>query len=364
LKDELRPLNDKEHRTRKALPRPLVVALEVSRAKIAAALVDERARILVRRQQETPQATTRATVSALAQLTLEVADSAERDAGEIGAIGLSVPGIVDPRTERVSAAEIKGWERLPLRQMIEHELEAAGLDIRTPFSEKRARAEKTASAHPTIVLSSDRSACIAAEAWCGAARGKQHAVFLAIGNQIQAGLLADGRIIHGAGDTAGAAGRFALSESFKSEYASRGCLEAEAGEAALVRRTIEAWSGSSDSLLGRLTAADATQLTPATIIRAARGGDPLAVNVITDICRWIGRGVAEMISLLNPEVVVIGGRLGLALRPFLNHIRREARLWTHPLAARQCRIMSSTLGDRIGLLGAARLAWWRIGPPA
>lgn len=342
----------------------MVVAVDFNHTQIVAALVDERARILARRQSEVPRVSVRAGSSAVTGLVLEVAALAERGASEIKALGICVPGTVDPRSERVSMPQLKGWDRIALRQMIERGLEAAGIDIRTSAAEKRARAEKMTSAHPPIALSSDRLAAVAAEAWCGVARGKQNVVFLAVGERIEAGILAHGRIINGVAGKAGAAGWFALSEGFKSEYASRGCLEAEAAAPALVRRTIEEWTGSSVSALSHLTAADATQLTPPTIIRAARSGDPLALKVVTEVCGWIGRGVADLISLLNPEAVVIGGELGLALRPFFNQIRREARLWAHPVAAQQCRIVSSTLGQSAGLLGAARLAWWQVNPAA
>jgi glucokinase len=225
---------------------------------------------------------------------------------------------------------------------------------------RTARAEKSISAHPLIIINSDRATHAAGEAWCGVARGKQNLVFLKLDTGISAGIIIDGQVLQGAGSAAGMAGWFALSEEFRDEYSSRGCLETEGAGAALVRRTIEEWSGGADSLLGRVAASNAAELTPATIIRAARAGDALALKVITEACGWIGRGVADLISTLNPEVVVIGGELGLALRPFLNHIRREARLWAHPMAARQCRILSSTLRQTAGLLGAAQLAWMGI----
>lgn len=353
-------MREKEAHTRKAQLHAVVAAVEIGDARMTAALVDERARLLIRCQKETPQTNARAVVSSIAKLILEAAVSAERGASEIKAIGLSVHGIVEQPTGRVSAPEIKGWERFALRSVLEHELEAAGLDIRTPAVRKTARAEKSDSAHPAIVINSDHVTSVAAEAWCGVARGKRHVIFVKLDAGISAGIIADGRMLRGAGNIAGAAGWFALSEEFRDEYASRGCLETEAAGQALVRRTIEESSGDADSLLSRLMVADAAELTPAVIIRAARGGDALALKVITEACGWIGRGVAELISTLNPEVVVIGGELGLTLRPFLNIIRREARLWAHPIAARQCRILSSTLRQTAGLLGAARLAWLEI----
>jgi predicted NBD/HSP70 family sugar kinase len=66
---------------------------------------------------------------------------------------------------------------------------------------------------------------------------------------------------------------------------------------------------------------------------------------------------ANLISLLNPEAIVIGGELGLALRPYYNEIRREARRWSEPTSGRNCRIIPSTLGRSAVLIGAARLAW-------
>src|SRR5262249_60428550 len=97
---------------------------------------------------------------------------------------------------------------------------------------------------------------------------------------------------------------------------------------------------------------------PATL-PAARGGAPLALTSVNATCRWIGRGVANLISILNPDVIVIGGRAGMMLKPFLDEIREEAGKWTMPASARHCRIVNATLGDKAALIGAARLAFLR-----
>jgi glucokinase len=114
-------------------------------------------------------------------------------------------------------------------------------------------------------------------------------------------------------------------------------------------------------MLGGLIKADASGLNATTILRAARGGDRLAVKVVRETCHWIGRGVANLLSILNPEAVVIGGELGMALKPFLDDIREEARRWAAPEAARQCRIVTATVGDDAGAIGAARLALSQVG---
>jgi glucokinase len=334
---------------------PLTCALDLSQGAIVAALVDERARIVFSRRAELPETGGRAAVQAVTSGLLETCTTGERGESEIRAVGICIPGQVDHQAGRVTAPGLR-WDRLALRELIERHIEDSGVDVRRAASAKRARAEKLDSALPVITVTSEAIAGVVAEHWCGAAEGKQHAIFVSIGRRIEAGIMAEGKIIRGIGGVAGAAGWFALSEGFREEYAQRGCLETEAAAAALVRRTIEEWSGHADSHLSRVVSEDPTHLTAEIIIRAARGGDALALSVVTDVCSWLGRGVAELISTFNPEVVIIGGELGVALRPFLNEVRREARLWAHPLAARQCRILSATLGRNTGLLGAARMA--------
>jgi glucokinase len=127
----------------------------------------------------------------------------------------------------------------------------------------------------------------------------------------------------------------------------------------LKRRVIEGWDGSAKSVIGHVIKDDEAHLDDAAIIRAARGSDALALNSVNAACRWIGRGVANLISILNPDVIVIGGRSGLMLKPYLDEIREEAARWTNPASARQSRIVNATLGDKAALLGAARLAFLR-----
>jgi glucokinase len=345
----------------KAQPRPqaapAVIAIQFDHSKIIAALVNEQGRVVENREIATPLRTTRAAAVEAAKMIVALAVSQSRANSPINAIGISVAGLVDPATGRVSIPELKGWNRVALRQMIEEELKDAGVDIRVPPDEKRARAKYADSAFPALVISSRAAAMAAGEAWIGAARGKNNVVYFSIGENIEAGIIVDRRVAQGASGMAGAAGWFALSENFKQEFESRGCLTAEAAGGALKRRVIEGWDGDSKSVVGNLIKNDLPHLDDAAIIRVARGGDPLALNSVNETCRWIGRGVANLVSILNPDAIVIGGHLGLALKPYLDRIREEAGKWTMPASARQCRIISAILGDKAVLIGAARLAF-------
>ncbi|MBS1809915.1 MAG: ROK family protein [Acidobacteria bacterium] len=348
---------------RQTTPRtPTVIALDLQSEQAVGALVNETGRILVTRAVPIQKTTVRATVAAISQSILDLAHAPERKLVAIKGIGISVPGNVDQRAGRVSFThhDSFNWERVPLGSMIEKALETSGVDIRFSATASPVREAKMESAHPPFAVYANRDTQVAAEAWCGAAAGKSNVVMLSLDAPISAGILVNHKILHGTGDHAGALGFFALSESYKTEYATKGALTFEASEAALLRRTLEHWTADSDSLLSQVTLTDPGQLTATMILRAARSGDPFALRVVEETCGWIGRAIANLISLLNPEAVVIGGTFGLKLKPFLSTIRREAKQWANPIAARQCQIVTAKLGEQSRLLGAARLAWMKV----
>lgn len=335
---------------------PLRLAVELREEKIVTALIDDRARLLASSEVETMPASARAAAAAIVKLLIETSASIERRSRMIASIGVAVPGWVDPADGRLTIPGRTGWLRIAFAELIDRELTASGVDLRPAPDQKHHRAERRQSGHPPVSLHARPGAKVAAEAWMGAARGAHHAVYLEIGDQIEAGLLVDGRILRGAGGRAGAVGWLGLSEEYREEFAARGCLTFEAGRSALVRRVIESWTGGTESVLERLSAADASQLSPLLILRAARANDALAERVLRDLCNWLGRGIADLISTLAPEVVVLGGEFGSALKPFYGDLRREVRRWAQPASARACRIVPATFGGEAALLGAAHLA--------
>lgn len=350
------PLKKPEPRTAPPSVPPLRLAVELRETRIVAALVDERARRIAAGEIEAPPSSARAAAAAAARLMIEIAGAPERRGRTIDAIGVAVPGWVDPADGRLTVPGRTGWLRIALGEMIERELTVSGIDLGSPPDRKHHRAERRNSAHPSISMHSRAAALVAAEAWAGAGRPSRNAVYMDISDRIEAGFLVDGRVLGGAAGRAGAVGWLGLSEQYREEFAARGCLTFEAGRSALVRRVIESWTGGTASLLERLSAADASQISPLMVLRAAKAGDALAERVLKDICNWIGRGVADLISTLAPDVVVLGGDFGGALKPFYGELRREVRRWAHPAAVRQCRVVPAALGADAAVIGAARLA--------
>src|SRR5262249_20486438 len=118
-----------------------VISIEFDKTKIIAALVNEKGRRVGERGNTTPQRTTRAAAAEMTKMIVALAVSQSRAGCAINAIGFSIAGLVDPPTGRVSIPELKNWTRVALLQMIEEGLMGAGIDIRTPPDEKRARAK-------------------------------------------------------------------------------------------------------------------------------------------------------------------------------------------------------------------------------
>jgi predicted NBD/HSP70 family sugar kinase len=312
--------------------------------------------VLALREAALTAQTTRAVAAASAKLLVDLAHAKERGEFPLKAIGVSLPGQLDPVSGRATVSRWRNWTRVPLAQLIERDLDKAGYDIRQPAHASETKAGESESSHPAIALNGRAAALAAAEAWLGAARGKQHVVYVELGEAIETGILAEGRVLRGAAGWAGGAAWLALGESFKHEYEAQGCLAAESAKGALVRRALEEYGGESRSMLGSLIMHSPEQLTPELIVRAARGGEKLAGKVVNQACRWLGRGLANLISILNPEVIVLGGELGAALKPFIDEIRDEARVWAQPDAAASCKILPATIEENAELLGAARLA--------
>jgi predicted NBD/HSP70 family sugar kinase len=143
--------------------------------------------------------------------------------------------------------------------------------------------------------------------------------------------------MEGAHGTAGAAGWMLVGNAWKPEYARCGGWETEAAGPALAKR--------------------AGMATGEAVIAAARGGHTGALEAVRRTAEYLAMGVAALIAVLDPDMVVLGGGLMQAGNLLLEPIRRLALSWTQPVAAGRVRIELTALGEDAGLLGAARLAW-------
>jgi glucokinase len=241
------------------------------------------------------------------------------------AAGLVVPGWVNHRERTVWAPNIGGWDNLPLEQLLSHQV---------PIP---------------IVLDSDRSGYVIGESWMGIARGLTDVVFLAVGTGIGAGIICEGRLIHGHDDLAGAVGWFALNPLYKELYAAMGCFEAEASGNSVGRKA-SAYPG------GRKGGTWQATRSARDVLEAAAAGDSAAISIVDEVTVYLGMGIANLVSTLNPEMVVLGGGLFHSGAYLFEKVKAEFMRWAQPFAAQRVRIAQSALGEKAGLCGAARIA--------
>lgn len=193
----------------------------------------------------------------------------------------------------------------------------------------------------SVYVEHDGNAGALAEFRFGAGQGARNMIFLTMGTGIGAGLILDGRIYHGSSDMAGEVGHIRMAERGPTAYGKIGSWEAFSSGSGLVRLAHfmqpERWKAS---------------LTTRELIDYAQEGDPAALAVVTEAGRWFGYGLAILVDLLNPDVIVVG-TLAVVLGDLLLEPAREVlREQALPRALDACKVVPAQLGSRLGDIAA------------
>jgi len=197
-----------------------------------------------------------------------------------------------------------------------------------------------------VFLEHDGNAGALAEFYFGAGRGYRNLIFLTMGTGLGAGLILNGTIYHGTTDSAGEVGHIRLSEEGPTEYGKIGSWEAFASGAGIQKL----------AYLRNPHEFPSTTTTPE-IIQRALAGDPDALELMHEVGMWLGKGLAVLVDLLNPEVIIIG-TLGillgdLVLGPAREVLKQEAL----PISNRACKILPAQLGSSLMDVGSLMAAF-------
>ena len=256
--------------------------------------------------------------------------------GAAAGVGVGVAGLVDRATGvLVACPNLPGWEGF-------HGAEAFSTALGIP-----------------AVVENDASVAALAEATLGAGRGRDPVALLTLGTGVGGGLVIGGRIVHGRRGFAGEFGHMALTVDGGPRCAcgARGCVEAFLRSSHVVARALELAANLPDPPTPVLARALASgEATARSVGEAARQGDPVALAVFTELGRHLGMAIANVISALNPEAVIVGGGVALAGDVLIDTARTTALARVMPPLAEDVVILPAELGDRGGMLGAALLA--------
>jgi len=313
----------------------LIFAADLGGTHFRAAVVGCDGTIHYRLKQPTPKAEK---PDGIVHALVDAAHEGERQTaargGQISAISVAVPGSVNLEDGVVvKAPNVPCLDGFRLAAALESELK-----------------------WPAI-LENDANAAAVGEMWQGAGRGYSSIVCVTLGTGVGGGIILDGKLWRGADGSAAEIGHLGVDPfgGVPCGCGSRGCLEVYASATAIVRMTREARPRYPDSILH--TSED---LTSETVYQAGLEGDELALEVFRRMGVYLGIGLASLINILNPEVIVIGGGLSNGWELFERHMHQQVLERAFPLPARSVKITRAECGDDAGFLGAARLAF--VGP--
>jgi glucokinase len=309
----------------------VTIGVDVGGTKIAAGVVDDAGRLVQKVRISTPAATAESVEDGIVDAVLQL------QAGyDVAAVGVAAPGFVDAQR-----ATLRFTPNLP---MLDRPLQA----ILAPRVGR------------PVVVENDASAAAWGEYRFGGGRGVSDVVLLTVGTGLGGGIVLDGRLLRGAFGVAGEFGHVRIVPGgLPCGCGNRGCWEQYTSGRALIRQA-QALARSNPQRAFRLlelSGGDVDAISGLMITKAAQEGDPASVDLLAELGRWLGEGIADIADVLDPAVVVVGGGVSeagdLLLEPARQAFAASLSAGTH---RPHLMIRAAELGNDAGLIGAADLA--------
>ena len=245
-------------------------------------------------------------------------------------VGMGSPGPLDRATGVVINTPNLGWRNFPLRDLVANAL------------------------HLPATLDNDANCATYGEWWLGAGRDVDTLVGFTLGTGIGGGIVLNGEIYHGVSDAAGEIGHMTIdSTGRRCNCGNYGCLEAYASGPAIAARAVEGIETGAETVLVELVNGRLEAITAATVYEGVVLEDAYADEVMKDTAKFLGVGIANIINILNPAMVVISGGVTRAGSHLFDPLRAEVRKRAFKSAEEACVIVPAEMPDRAGVVGAA-----------
>lgn len=309
----------------------IIIAVDIGGTKIAAAAITADGRILSRllvpTQQEGPERGFEQIITLIESLTREI----KIDPKQLLGIGVGIPAVLESETDFIIwGPNLKGWERVDLRASLEKHFKMP------------------------VCIEYDGHTAVLGEWWLGAAKDYRSAVSVIIGTGIGGGMIIDGKLIRGMNRLAGAVGWFVVDRDAQSDPVKQktlGSWESCAAGPGIAHRAQQLLESQPDTR--SILILKGKKVTTEDVFGAAQKGDPLALRIISEEAELLGMGIANIVSLVNPEIVVLGGSVGSNSGFLLPQIKSVVERYAQPISCQSVKIVTSSLGTDTGLYGAA-----------
>ncbi|MFH1109547.1 MAG: ROK family protein [Planctomycetota bacterium] len=327
---------------------PVAIGIDLGGTNLRTAIVDLDGLIVTRSDQ--PTLADRGFEAVIEDIVASVdalIGGANVDRGSITGVGLCTPGPLDLREGRIiHAANLPGWTNVPIRDALKERL------------------------HLPVALENDGNAAALGEYRAGAGRGNDPLVMLTLGTGVGAGVILNGRILHGHFDNAAELGHMiVVVDGLPCPCGQRGCLERYASADAVVRRILDADQnrdrhGAVNVAPPLVGGADPSRerkrpdvpLRAEDVAQAAVAGDPLCRRVWDEACLYLAVACVDIQHAYNPQRIILGGGLANAGDFLLDAVRARFRERTWTLHDDAPEIVLAQLGPDAGLIGSAALA--------
>lgn len=308
----------------------IVLAADLGGTNLRMAAVDREGKILHRTKHETPKSDRAdGIISAVVEAASECIQAVKKNSW-IKALGAAVPATLNaPEGIILKAPNIPALDGFRFSAAVSDELNLP------------------------VVLENDANSAAIGENWLGASKGFASSVCVTLGTGVGGGIILNNKILRGIDGTAGEIGHICVEPLGEPcGCGSRGCVEQYSSATAIVRMTHELKDQYPKSVLQ-----NKTRLTSLDVYEAGKEGDELALEVFRKMGFYLGIALADLVNVLNPEVIVIGGGAAAGWDLFIGHVQEQIRKRAFSEPARRAKLVCAELGDDAGILGAAKTAF-------
>ncbi len=309
------------------------IGIDLGGTNIAVGLVDEEGKII--KKDSTPTRTEREypeIVKDMAMLSLKVIKDAGVDLKDVKSIGIGSPGTPDEKNGILVYANNLRFYNVPLRAEMQKYIDLP------------------------VYIGNDANVAALAESVAGAAKGLQNSVAITLGTGVGGGVVINGKVYSGFNSAASEPGHMTIVvDGEQCTCGRKGCWEAYASATALIRETRKAAKEHPESLVNKLVDGDLSKIDAKTAFDASRQGDKIGQQLVDQYIKYLAEGLANMVNLFMPEVIVIGGGVckeGEYLLAPLRKMVRE-RVYTQEIPLPDIKV--AQMGNDAGIVGAAML---------